>query len=74
MIIRQMPVNSVLEVAVQRSVFKPADQVIADIVKTTSLTLVRRESFRTPVAFAGLQITDNITLQTNKGQRLFLCM
>ena len=71
MIIRQMPVNAELEVAVQRSVFKPADQVIADIVKTTSLTLARRESHRMPIALAGLQITDIIYLEIGNGQQLF---
>ena len=74
MIIRQMPVNGMLEVAVQRSVFKSADQVIADIVKTTSLTLVRRESFHTPLAVSGLQIKDIICLQTGKRQGLVFCM
>ena len=75
MIIRQMPVNAFLEVAVQRSVFKPADQVIADIVQTTSWTLVGRESFRMPLAIPGLQIQENIKFfQTGKGQLLYFLM
>ena len=74
MIIRQMPVNANLEVAVQRSVFKPADQVIADIIKMMSLTLVMRESFRMPLAISSLQSKDILYFLTGQGQKFNFLM
>ena len=74
MLVRRMPANDDCEVAVQRSLFKPTDETIADIVETTSLKLVWRESFNPPLMVHGLQITDNINFQTDKGQILYFAI
>ena len=71
MLVRRMPANGECEVAVQRSLFKPTDETIAEIEETTSLKLVWKESFSTPVMFHGLQIKNNIKFQTDEGQSLF---
>ena len=71
MLIRHMSPYGACEVAVQRSLFKPTDETIADIEETTLLKLVWRKSFNTPVMLHGLQITDNIKFQTDEGQTLY---
>ena len=74
MLVCQMPVNGVCEVAVERSVFKPIDQVIADIVETTSLQLVVKKSLTTPPATSGLLVKDMVLLQSGNGPKLYFFM
>ena len=74
MLIRRMPANGECEVAVQRSLFKPTDKTIADIVETTSLKRVWRELFNSPVMLDGLEVMDNIKFQTNEGKILYFAI
>ena len=69
-----MPMFGTCEVAVQRSIFKPTKEVIADILETTPLKLALRDSFVSPFAFFGLQIRDHVRLQTQGERTLVLCI